>query len=95
MDMIKIHGSRNVNGNAHVLIEHYPSATWLVVSASAVIKETALFPAVVYTRVFTGAIAEWAADYSRDLYKTDDDMQTVLNKLNDGTLHFEVTCTSA
>jgi len=86
MDMIKIHASRNVNSAAQVLVEHYPSGYWLVVSASPVFKETAIFPAVARVWKYTHVIDDWEAVYANDLYTSEDDMQTVLNRLNDGTL---------
>jgi hypothetical protein len=86
MDMIKIHASRNHNGAAQVLVEHFPTGSWLVVSASPVIKETAIFPAVTWTYTFTGAVARWDIAEYLAVYKTDKDIQTVLTALNTGDI---------
>jgi hypothetical protein len=86
MDMIKIHASRNKNGAAQVLVEHYPTGRWFVVSASPVVQETAIFPAITWTYAFTGAIARWDIAEYLELYKTESDMQTVLTELNNGDI---------
>lgn len=90
MDFIKVLDSKYENSAAHwVLIKYHLTGSYLVLSESRILKETMVFPAVVF-RNFNGRITDWTISSLLEIYcDRENAMPEVLRHLNSGQVTFK------